>query len=122
MSRKSAWSEYLSRAFFRSEPEGIVISSYWLNSLFPVHNRNIMQPKVQQSILKSEYRLCLVSGALHSLSPVLPFIMHSPSLSYTATLKSITLTVTFLSYRLTSSISLLIKMLSGLRSRWHTLF
>ena len=118
MSKNSVSSEYFYSSFLRYELDLIVISSFWLKSLFPVHSINIMQPRVQQSILTSEYRLYLVSGALHSLSPVPPFIMQSPFLRSTATLKSITLTVTLSSSKSVPCMSLLIRMLSGLRSRW----
>ena len=56
----------------------------------PVHRRYITHPRVQQSMFKSDWSLYRVSGALHSLRPVLPVIF-LPSATYIATLKSISL-------------------------------
>ena len=52
-----------------------------------MQRRYITHPRVQQSMFKSDWSLYRVSGALHSLRPVLPVIF-LPSATYIATLKS----------------------------------
>ena len=67
--------------------------SFGANGCWPVHRKYMTQPSVQQSILKSLCRNFRVSGALHSFRPVPPVIFEAGFSTYTATLKSISLTL-----------------------------
>ena len=89
------------------------------------------QPSVQQSILKSLCRNFRVSGALHSFRPVPPVIFEAGFSTYTATLKSISLTLSGCQRRQPSSPladavsdegTCVTIMLSGFKSRWQMLF